>query len=162
MDVRLLPGDVIHIPPVGPQIAVTGSVNTPAIYELKKGATLADALDVAGGLTPVASRRTALIERIEDSSRRVLEVPLDKDEASTTPLRDGDIVKIRAIVPRFENTVTLRGNVADPLRVPWRPGMRIRDLIPEREALLTRDYWRNRNRLTPDEPPTAEPAGGRA
>ncbi len=157
MDVRLLPGDVIYIPPVGPQVAVTGSVNTPAIYELKKGGTLADALEIAGGLTPVASRRTALIERIENSSRRVLEVPLDKDEPSTTPLRDGDVVKIRAIVPRFENTVTLRGNVADPLRVPWRPGMKIRDLIPEREALLTRDYWRNRNRLTPDWPPTANP-----
>jgi protein involved in polysaccharide export with SLBB domain len=155
-DVRLLPGDVIHIPPVGPQVAVTGSVNTPAIYELKKGTTLADALEIAGGLTPVASRRTALIERIDNSSRRVLEVPLENGAPSTTPLRDGDVVKIRAIVPRFENTVSLRGNVADPLRVPWRPGMKIRDLIPEREALLTRDYWRNRNRLMPDEPPMAE------
>ena len=34
-DVQLLPGDVIYIPPVGPQVAVAGSVNTPAIYELK-------------------------------------------------------------------------------------------------------------------------------
>ncbi|MGE5645918.1 MAG: SLBB domain-containing protein [Acidobacteriota bacterium] len=158
-DVRLLPGDVIHIPPVGPQVAVTGSVNTPAIYELKKGETLADVLETAGGLTPVASRRTALIERIEDSTRRVVEARLDGSALSETPLRDGDVVKIRAIVPRFENTVTLRGNVADPVRVPWRPGMRIRDLIPEREALLTRDYWRNRNRLTRDDArPTREPA----
>ena len=31
-DVRLLPGDVIFIPPVGPQVAVLGSVNTSAIY----------------------------------------------------------------------------------------------------------------------------------
>lgn len=157
-DVRLLPGDVIYIPPVGPQIAVAGSVNTPAIYELKKGGTLADAFAIAGGLTPVASRRTAVIERIEDSSRRVLEVPLDKGAPSMTPLRDGDVIKIRAVVPRFENTVSLRGNVADPLRVPWRPGMRIRDLIPSREALLTRDYWTNRNRLTFGERPSTETA----
>ena len=34
-DVTLLPGDVIFIPPVGPQVAMVGSVNTPAIYELK-------------------------------------------------------------------------------------------------------------------------------
>ena len=61
------------------------------------------------------------------------------------------MVTILAIAPRFENTVTLRGNVADPIRMPWRPGMRIRDLIPERASLLTRDYWKNRNRMTFDE-----------
>ena len=32
-DEQLLPGDVIYIPPVGPQVAVAGSVNAPAIYE---------------------------------------------------------------------------------------------------------------------------------
>ena len=147
---RLLPGDVIYIPPVGPQVAITGSVNTPAIYELAAGATLADALAIAGGLTPVAAWRRAFIERIGESARQVLEVPLDKDnEGSSTPLRNGDVVKILAIGPRFENTVTLRGNVADPVRLPWRPGMRIRDLIPDREALLTREYWQARNRLVP-------------
>ena len=49
-----------------------------------------------------------------------------------------------SIVPRFEDTVTLRGNVANPGRYPWKPGMRIRDLIPDAQALLTRRYWRNR------------------
>jgi protein involved in polysaccharide export with SLBB domain len=34
-DVELLPGDVVYIPPVGPQVAVYGSVRSPAIYELK-------------------------------------------------------------------------------------------------------------------------------
>ncbi|HEY1203926.1 MAG: polysaccharide biosynthesis/export family protein [Bryobacteraceae bacterium] len=144
-DVHLLSGDVIYIPPVGPQVAVTGSVNTPAIYELKPGSTLAHALELAGGLTPVAARREATIERIDDSSRRVMQVPLD----SATRLQNGDLISVLAIVPRFENAVTLRGNVADPIRMPWRPGMRIRDLIPDRLALLTRDYWRTRNRLAP-------------
>ena len=49
-----------------------------------------------------------------------------------------------SIVPRFEDTVTLRGNVANPGRYPWKPGMRVRDLIPDAQALLTRRYWRNR------------------
>ena len=49
-----------------------------------------------------------------------------------------------SIVPRFEDTVTLRGNVANPGRYPWKPGMRIRDLIPDAQSLLTRRYWRNR------------------
>src|SRR5690606_16133025 len=38
-DARLLPGDVIHIPPVGPLVAVQGSVNNPAVFELKEGRT---------------------------------------------------------------------------------------------------------------------------
>jgi len=60
------------------------------------------------------------------------------------------------IVPRFENAVTLRGNVADPGRFPWHAGMRISDVIPNKESLLTRDFWKERNNLTgiekPEEP----------
>jgi protein involved in polysaccharide export with SLBB domain len=49
-----------------------------------------------------------------------------------------------SIVARFEDTVTLRGNVANPGRYPWKPGMRVRDLIPDAQALLTRRYWLDR------------------
>jgi protein involved in polysaccharide export with SLBB domain len=34
-DIRLMPEDVIFIPPVGPLVAIAGSVKVPAIYELK-------------------------------------------------------------------------------------------------------------------------------
>ena len=53
-DVQLLPGDVIYIPPVGPQIAIMGSVNEPGIYELRGETTIAAALIDAGGLTNLA------------------------------------------------------------------------------------------------------------
>ena len=42
-DVRLQSGDVMYFPPVGPLVAVAGSVNTPAIYEVKHDSSLADA-----------------------------------------------------------------------------------------------------------------------
>ncbi|MGA2721210.1 MAG: SLBB domain-containing protein [Bryobacteraceae bacterium] len=147
-DQRLLSGDVIYIPPVGPQVAMAGSVNTPAIYELKESGTLEEGLQLAGGLTPVAAKRKAIIERIEDSTRRVVEASLAGSDAAAAKLQSGDVVSVLSVAPRFENAVTLRGNVADPVRMPWRPGMKIRDLIPDREALLTRDYWQARNRLT--------------
>jgi protein involved in polysaccharide export with SLBB domain len=161
-DQRLMPGDVIYIPPVGPQVAITGSVNTAAIYELKRSSSLEEALRLAGGLTPVAATRKAYIERIEDSTRRVLEISLEKGGAETAKLRSGDVVNILAVLPRFENAVTLRGNVADPIRMPWHPGMKILDLIPDREALLTRDYWQTRNRLLPATAPDAGREGGRS
>ncbi len=155
-DRPLLPGDVIYIPPVGPQVALTGSLNNPAIYELREASTLQEALQFAGGFTPVAATQRAAIERIENSSRKVVLVSLDGQDPAAIQLKNGDIVNILAIVPKFENTVTLRGNVADPIRMPWHSGMRIRDLIPNREALLTREYWRDRNRLVFGERPSRE------
>ena len=80
---------------------------------------------------------------MEHQSRKTLEFPYDAQSRSL-PLQDGDIVRVFSIVPRFEDTVTLRGNVANPGRYPWKPGMRISDLIPDAQALLTRRYWRNR------------------
>ena len=40
-DVRLQSGDVLYYPPVGPLVAIAGSVNTPAIYEVKHDSSLA-------------------------------------------------------------------------------------------------------------------------
>jgi len=143
-DVRLQPGDVIYIPHVGPLVAIAGSVNSPAIYEMKDHSTLGDLIEIAGDLSPVADTNKITIDRfVEHTARKTLEFPFD-EQSRTEPLKDGDIVRVFSIVPRFEDTVTLRGNVANPGRYPWKPGMRVRDLIPDAQALLTRRYWRNR------------------
>src|SRR5712691_3491813 len=144
-DAKLLPGDVIYIPPVGPLVAVTGSVNVPAVYELRQSTVLFDLIRWAGGLATTAAAQKAVVERIEDhKARKVEEFTLDMAGLSR-PIRDGDLVTVYTLVPRFDNAVALRGNVAQPGRFPWREGMRVRDLIPDREALLSRDYWIKRN-----------------
>src|ERR1700676_4372307 len=143
-DVRLQPGDVLYIPHVGPLVAISGSVNTPAIYEMKDNSTLDDLIEVAGDLSTVADTSKVTIDRFtEQQARKTLEFPYDQ-QSRALPLKDGDIVRVFSIVPRFEDTVTLRGNVSNPGRYAWKPGMRIRDLIPDAQALLTRRYWRNR------------------
>jgi protein involved in polysaccharide export with SLBB domain len=143
-DVRLQPGDVLYIPPVGPLAAISGSVNTPAIYELKGNSTLSDLIEIAGGFSSLANTSKIAIESlVEHQTRKTLEFPFD-DTSRGTPLHDGDIVRVLSIVPSFEDTVTLRGNAANPGRYPWKPGMRIRDLIPNADALLTRRYWLDR------------------
>jgi protein involved in polysaccharide export with SLBB domain len=144
-DVKLLPGDVIYIPPVGPLVAVAGSVNVPAVYELRQSTVLFDLIRWAGGLATTAAGQKATVERIEDhKARKVEEFPLDMGGLSRA-IRDGDLVTVYSLVPRFDNAVALRGDVAQPGRFPWREGMRVRDLIPDREALLSRDYWVKRN-----------------
>jgi protein involved in polysaccharide export with SLBB domain len=146
-DVKLLPGDVIFIPPVGPLMAVTGSIKTPGIYELLPGQTLAQALDNAGGVSAVASVARVSIERIEDrNTRHAMEVPYDETGLKTT-LADGDLVHVFSIIPKYADTVTLRGNIANPGRFAWHPGMRISSLIPDKESLITRNYWWKRAQL---------------
>ncbi|MGC4055468.1 MAG: hypothetical protein QM757_42120 [Paludibaculum sp.] len=60
-------------------------------------------------------------------------------------MRDGDLLRIQTVLPQFANAVTLRGQVASPGRFSWKPGMRLRDLIPNEASLITRDYWNQRN-----------------
>jgi protein involved in polysaccharide export with SLBB domain len=63
-------------------------------------------------------------------------------------VKDGDLISVLSISPKFDNAVTLRGNVAAPLRYPYRDGMRITDLIPEKDALIVADYYTRRNLAT--------------
>jgi len=155
-DAPLLPGDVIYVPPVGALVAISGSVNVPAIFELKQRPTttneprtttndLADLISWAGGLGSTASGQKATIERIENhTARKVAEFKLDTP-GMQTKLHDGDVVTIYAVGSRIENAVSLRGNVAQPARFPWRSGMRVKDLIPNSDALISRHYWLRKN-----------------
>ncbi len=143
-DIRLLSGDVIFIPFVGPQVAVAGSVNTPAIYELKGSASIDDAVKLAGGDTALASGGELRLERVYEHSMRSVE-DINPATQGSRPLLNGDIVSVSSIVERFRNAVTLRGNVANPGRYVWHPGMRISDLIPNKAALITRNYWTRQN-----------------
>ena len=150
-DVSLETGDVIYFRAVGPQVAIVGSVNVPAIYELRGRENIAEALSLAGGLSATAETSSLEIERTEKkpnggSVRVAVDVQMDQPSLGTV-LRDADIVRVREEAPRFEKTVTLRGNVATPGRFAWREGMRVRDLIPTKESLLTPDYWLRREQL---------------
>jgi protein involved in polysaccharide export with SLBB domain len=148
-DVRLLPGDVIYFPSIGAQVAISGDVNVPGIYELKGETTVGAALKGAGGMTSLADAERVVVERIENhSSRQVEEFALDTSGQGRL-LRDGDLLRVFPLSPKFENAVTLRGNVAQPGLYAWKEGMRISDLIPSRGFLITRDYWNRENHLVP-------------
>jgi len=145
-DVALLSGDVIYIPPIGHLAAISGSVKTPAIYELKDDKTsLASLLELSGGLTTTAAGQKVLLERIADRTvRKVEEFQLDS-QGLTRLVRDGDLVQVFSIDARFDNAVTLRGSVASPGRYPWKEGMRVSDLIPSMDALIAPEYWARQN-----------------
>jgi polysaccharide biosynthesis/export protein len=146
-DVMLMPEDVIYFAPVGPVIAMGGQVNNPAIYEIRGEATLQQALQLAGGLTTTALGSKVYVEEIKGhEDRSITEVKLDEAGLAYL-LKDGDVFNFTPISPRFVDAVTLRGNVATPGRYPWHQGMRVTDLIPNREFLITREYWRQQNAI---------------
>ncbi len=138
---------MIFIPPIGSQIAISGDVNQPGIYELKGETTVATALANAGGMTSLADGERAVLERIENHrSRTMKEFALDA-EGQQQSLRDGDLLRVFPLSPKISNAVTLRGNVADPGLYTWKEGMRVSDLIPNRDCLITRNYWNRQNHL---------------
>lgn len=145
-DVQLLPGDVIYIPPMGGVAAISGSVNESAIYELKGKTTLDDLIRLAGGLTTTADGRRVTVERIEERrQRKVEEFTLDS-AGLARELKDGDMARVYALSPKFDNAITLRGAVANPGRYPWRDGIRVRDIIPDKDALIVPEYWARQTR----------------
>ena len=147
-EVKLIDGDVIVIPPAFGHIALVGKVNNPAVYEIKSaGESLDDIIQIAGGLPVVADARRVTLERLDPTKnqpRSVQDFALDA-EGLKTVLKNGDMLTVVSIRPELNNAVTLRGNVSTPSRLAWREGMRIRDLIPNKEALISRDSIRRQN-----------------
>lgn len=130
-DLRLLPGDVIFIPPVGTTVGVVGEIRRPAIYELKQESTIADLLHLGGGLSPSADARLARIERIDERRGRiVVDVNLNDPQARSTKVRTGDLLRIPAVRNTFDNSVALIGHVHRAGQFQFRSGMRISDVLP--------------------------------
>ncbi len=159
-DAALMPGDVIFIPPASQRIAVTGAFDQSAIYELLGSTTVGDVLALGGGSSPVASTRKALLERVDPArvpARQVQDLALDAAGLKQA-VQGGDSLTLLPVSPAFSNAVTLQGVVAEPLRYRWFEGMKILDLIPDREALITPDYYRRKNQLVQSE--KSMPASG--
>jgi polysaccharide biosynthesis/export protein len=164
-DIQLAAGDVVVFQAAGARVALNGALDTPAIYELKAPQEpVREVLRYAGGTPLLANPNRAQLERIDTeqpkAARFVETFKLDGNGLQK-PLRDGDVLTLLAISPQFSNAVTLRGHVAQPLRYPFTPGMRIRDLIPDRDALISPDFYRRKNLLVQvleeDEDPRADP-----
>ncbi len=146
-DIRLLHGDIIRVLPSGPLVALSGSVQTAAIYELKDKETVEDVIGLSGGLTATASKGRATLERIQDRTRREM-ISLELNEAGLqTLVQNGDLISIEPISPQFDQVVSLRGHVDLPRRYKWNEGMRLSDLIPNTSYLIPRDYWARVNLL---------------
>lgn len=142
---RLENGDSLLVPSLGPQLTVTGMVRRPAIYELHGESTLADALDLAGGILPAAALQHIEVQRLEAHEKRTMlnvDVSLGSDpqavakQLAAFKIQDGDQVHVFPIASYNESAIYLQGHVLRPGRYSYRQDMKLTDVIASYADLL--------------------------
>lgn len=129
-DAKLLPDDVILIPPVGPTVTVDGEVHRPAIYEIRNETSLADVIQLAGGLTPEADTEKLTLTRIDaDLHRIVLQVDLNSPAGRSERMRNGDLLRVSRLRPTLDAGVMVQGYVYTPGAYAFHSGMRLTDVL---------------------------------
>ncbi|HUF13590.1 MAG TPA: SLBB domain-containing protein, partial [Longimicrobiales bacterium] len=127
-DIRLEHGDMLFVPLAGARVAVAGQVRRPAVYEIRDGEGLRDALSFAGGF-----RAQAVVERVQVTrilppeqrapgiDRVVIDVPIERlrDAGDPIPLRDGDLVTVFEVDSERRRLVQLIGEVNRPGTYEW-------------------------------------------
>ncbi|MBL4297097.1 SLBB domain-containing protein [Vibrio fluvialis] len=138
-DVRLMPGDVVYIAPVGPTVAIEGEVNRPAIYELKAGENYQNAVAMAGGFTANADDTQVEVKRYqENGSREVLTLDLSNNQAERTSLKNGDAITVVKKNDELTRYIELQGDVAQPGYREWKPGLKVSDLFSSLDSAFNR------------------------
>ena len=143
-DPPLLPGDVIFIPAAKGFVAVAGSVRRPAMYHLRDTTMISDVLKFAGGLSLTQQKPNIRLERLKPGGRQVENIDLSQAGADK-PLQDGDILMVLPASPRFDQFITVRGNVSQPLRQPWTSGLRVSDILNPKDGLIRPAAWMQQN-----------------
>jgi polysaccharide biosynthesis/export protein len=129
-DARLLPGDVIFIPPIGPTVTVDGEVHRPAIYETRNESSVADVVQLAGGLTPEADTTKLALTRIDAGLHRiVLAVDLSARGGQSQTVRNGDSLRVARLRPTLDAGVVVQGYVYTSGAFAYRAGMRLTDVL---------------------------------
>jgi protein involved in polysaccharide export with SLBB domain len=162
----LQPGDTILVPPLGAEVIVEGMVRRPAIYELNGEKSLAQVLELAGGVLQSGTLRHVDVERVEAHLSRAmlrLDVPENNNQDSVTKaledfqIQDGDKIKISPILPYADKTVYLDGHVFRPGKYAYRERMKVSDLIKSYNEVLPEPYQKHAEIIrlnAPDYSPT--------
>jgi protein involved in polysaccharide export with SLBB domain len=139
---KLENGDTLMVPPVGPQVTVTGMVRRPAIYELNGEETVEDALELAGGILPAAALRHVEVQRLEAHEKRtMLSLDLSPDNSAPAQLtsfkiQEGDEIHIFPIAQYNQDTIYLQGHVQRPGKYSYHAQMKLTDLVASYKDIL--------------------------
>lgn len=141
-NVRLSDNDVIVVGPYDCLVTVTGKVKRPMIYEMKKNESVNSILKYSGGFTGDAYKKSVRVNR--KTGREYAVYNVGEFDFSSFRVDDGDSISVDSILPRYANTVEVKGAV-------FRPGMynlgeqvnSVRTLVEHAEG-MTEDAFTNR------------------
>lgn len=129
-DIRLQPGDVLFIPPVGKTVGIAGEIKRPAIYEVNATTTAERLVDLAGGFQASAFPSASRVERIDaKGDRTVVDLDLNTASGRSFTMKNGDTLVIHSVLAKLENVVVMSGHVHRPGYFNWRANLRIADVV---------------------------------
>ena len=129
---------------------VEGEVNKPGTYALKKGITLIEAINLAGGLTPLTTfENIVVIQEFSEINEQGNESLITQNVSSVSKdfeLSQNSVIKA---IP-FENVVRVEGNVYNPGLVAFEKGLTMYGAIVQAggykpDSLLKRSYVKRAN-----------------
>ena len=133
-NVRLHDGDVIIVGPYDCLVNITGKVKRPMYYEMKRNESLQTLLRYAGGFTGDAYKKAVRVNRKTGREYAVFNV--DEFDMSAFRIADGDSVSVDSILPRYHNTVEIKGAVFRPGMYQLGDGINsVRSLVQHAEGL---------------------------
>jgi len=155
-DFFLQSGDRIFVPPAQNWAALTGEVMRPAIYELgPQLLTIEDAVDLAGGVAPLADLHKVELSRLDTAGVRASQT-IDLALVRKLPLRHGDRVRVYSKLQEVRpGTVSIFGEVREPGAFPFESGLRVDDLIQKAGGLTRFAHLAEAEiaRVDPGQPP---------
>ena len=123
--VRLRDGDRIIVPVIGDTVAVGGSVSRPGIYEIRRGSSLGNALDYAGGALRPRGNQIAISRINADGSEQYI-----RAATLATALVPGDAIQLTGgSAGGSTGRVVLRGYVSNPGARALVSAPTVRDLL---------------------------------
>lgn len=141
-NVRLNDGDVITVGPYDCLVDISGKVKRPMYYEMKKNESVGTLLKYAGGFTGDAYTKAVRVNRKTGREYAVFNV--EEFDMNCFRIADGDSVSVDSILPRYRNTVEIKGAVFRPGMYQLGDGINsVRTLIQHAEG-LTEDAFTNR------------------
>ena len=150
-NIRLEENDMVIVSPYDQLAVVRGKVKRNRIFELKKGETLKQLLNMAGGFTGDAYRKDVRIKRKAGSRYQIATVTEDK--YPTFAMMDGDSLLVDSVIPFYENRLTVTGAVWRPGEYELSPSVRTVKQLVKQAAGLKGDEFAGRaliTRLNPD------------
>ena len=141
-NVRLNDGDVITVGPYDCLVDISGKVKRPMYYEMKKNESVGTLLKYAGGFTGDAYTKAVRVNRKTGREYAVFNV--EEFDMNSFRIADGDSVSVDSILPRYRNTVEIKGAIFRPGMYQLGDGINsVRTLIQHAEG-LTEDAFTNR------------------